>query len=345
MIEKITVNAGKPYEVLVGKGLLNSVGELLGGIIKPCKTVVITDSTVDKLYYSTVQKSLLGQGFEVVKFVFPAGEQSKNLNTYANAIEFLAQNHLTRTDLVVALGGGVVGDLAGFVSATYLRGVKFVQVPTTLLSQIDSSVGGKTAVDLPQGKNLVGAFYQPSLVICDTSVLTDLPKEVFLDGMGELLKYALLDKDIFAELSNGKDMDKLVKSCIDYKRKVVEEDEFEQGVRKFLNLGHTVGHAIEKASNYTITHGKAVGLGLKVITLSSLKKGWIEKDTCDSIMALLDDTVGGERCPYPAKVLAKYAVLDKKRSGNDITVVSVHGIGDCRLTTLPVTELEDLFSI
>ena len=345
MIEKIFVRTGKPYEVLVGKGILNNVGELIRQIIAPCKVAVITDTNVEKLYFSTVEKSLLESGYQVVKFTFTAGEQSKNLTTYCEILSFLAENGFTRTDLVVALGGGVVGDMAGFASATYLRGVKFVQIPTTLLAQIDSSVGGKTAVDLPQGKNLVGAFYQPSLVVCDIAVLDDLPKEVFLDGLGEMVKYALLDKDIFAEFTGENNMEKLVKACVDYKRKVVEEDEFENGIRKFLNLGHTVGHAIEKASDFSITHGRAVGLGLRVITQYSYKKGYLSKTDFDNVMALLDDTVSGENPPYSSKTLAKYALLDKKRAGDNVTVITVHGVGDCRLTKLPIAEIEELFKV
>ena len=344
-MEVIKVKTGKPYDIIVGKKLLKDIGTFISERLSPKTVAIITDDTVDKLYSQVVTNSLLEKSYSVVKFVFKAGEQSKNLTTYSKIIEFLAENNLTRTDCVIALGGGVVGDMAGFASATYLRGIKYIQVPTTLLSQIDSSVGGKTAVDLPQGKNLVGAFCQPALVVCDVSLLDDLPDAVFLDGMGELIKYALLDKDIFKELSTDKDMLKLVKASIDYKRKVVEEDEFEQGVRKFLNLGHTPCHSIEKLSDYTITHGRAVALGIKIMVGSALKKGYIDNSTYKTIMDVIDNTVKTETCPFSAKELAKNAIFDKKRSGDNITLVTVHGIGDCRLEVIKISDLEDLFTV
>ena len=345
-VEKIHVNVGGGYDVVVGEDILSNAGDLIKNVLSPNKIAVVTDSNVDKLYADVVIKSLNGAGFKVVKFVFPAGEQSKNLTTYGQIIEFLAQNELTRTDAIVALGGGVVGDMAGFSAATYLRGIKYVQIPTTLLAQIDSSVGGKTAVDLPQGKNLVGAFCQPALVICDVGAIKDLPNDVYVDGMGELAKYGLLDKDIYAELiKTDRNINTLVKMSIDYKRKVVEVDEFEKNERKFLNLGHTPCHGIEKASNYTITHGKAVGMGLKIMTASALKKGYIDKATYDDIMVMLDATVGAENCPFDAKTLANNALKDKKRDGDKITVVTIHGIGDCRLEKINVDLLEDLFTV
>ncbi len=346
LVEKIRVNAGKGYDVVVGENIISNAGDLIKDVLSPNKIAIITDDNVDKLYADVLEKSLSDAGFSIVKFVFTAGESSKNLKTYGQIIEFLAQNELTRADAVVALGGGVVGDMAGFVASTYLRGIKYVQIPTTLLSQIDSSVGGKTAVDLPQGKNLVGAFYQPSLVICDVSVLRDLPKDVYLDGMGELAKYAILDKNIYNELiKEDRDLIKLVKMSIDYKRKVVEEDEFEQSIRKFLNLGHTPCHGIEKVSDYTISHGKAVGMGLKIMTASALKKGYINLEVYNDLVAMLDATVGGENCPFDAKTLAKNALKDKKRDKNMITVVTIHGIGDARLETINVDLLEELFTV
>lgn len=346
IVDKIHVSAGKGYDVVIGENILSNAGELIKEVLSSNKIAVVTDDIVDKLYADTLIKSLLSAGFNTVKFVFKAGEGSKNLVTYGQIIEFLAQNELTRSDAVVALGGGVVGDMAGFAAATYLRGIKYLQIPTTLLSQIDSSVGGKTAVDLLQGKNLVGAFCQPSLVICDVAVLSDLPKDVFIDGMGELAKYGILDKEIYTELiKEDRDLVKLVKMSIDYKRKVVEEDEFEHGVRKFLNLGHTPCHGIEKASGYTITHGKAVGMGLKIMTASALKKGYINSDTYNALMVMLDATVGGETCPFDAKTLAKNALKDKKRDGNKITVVTIHGIGDARLEKIDIDLLEELFTV
>ena len=199
-IKTIRVNASKSYDVIIDRDLLSQSGEMIKKVISPCKIALITDDVVDSLYSSIVIKSIESAGFKVVKFVFNHGEQSKNINVYGQILSFMAENQLTRTDAVVALGGGVVGDMAGFCSATFLRGISYVQIPTTLLAQIDSSVGGKTAIDLPQGKNLVGAFKQPSLVICDVDTLKTLPDVIYKDGMGEAVKYACLDEKVYALL-------------------------------------------------------------------------------------------------------------------------------------------------
>ena len=236
--KKIRVKASSEYDVIIGHDLIKRAGDLIEGVIKPCKIAVITDDVVSALYFETLKNSLTQKGFVVIKYAFAHGEESKNLQTYGEILNFLAENQLTRTDAVVALGGGVVGDISGFVASTYLRGIKYIQIPTTLLAQIDSSVGGKTAIDLSCGKNLVGAFCQPQLVICDVNALSTLPKDIFICGMGETAKYALLDKKIFDLLSGEYDILDLVYLCVDYKRKVVEKDEFECGERKLLNLGH-----------------------------------------------------------------------------------------------------------
>lgn len=330
-IEKIRVNASKSYDVLIGGGILSSAGERIKEVISPCKIALVTDDTVNGLYADTIEKSLESAGFNVVKFVFLHGEESKNLRVYGEILNFLAENQLTRTDALVALGGGVVGDMAGFAAATFLRGIKYIQIPTTLLSQIDSSVGGKTAIDLKMGKNLVGAFCQPSLVLCDIDTLKTLPKKIFTDGMGEVVKYAVLDKDIFLLVEKGDfDIAKLVYMCVDYKRKIVEADEFEGGVRKLLNFGHTPAHGIEKLSNYTISHGNAVAMGVDIINRNSLRHGYITDDEYKRISNMLKNLVGKEDCPYQIKDVMDAALSDKKRSGDYITLMMTHGIGDVR---------------
>ena len=245
---------------------------------------------------------------------------------------------------VIVIGGGVVGDMAGFVASTYLRGVKYVQIPTTLLAQIDSSVGGKTAVDLDAGKNLVGAFCQPQLVICDIQVLNTLTERIFTDGMGESAKYALLDEKVF-ELIAGEYtlLDKLVYLCVDYKRKIVEKDEFESGDRKLLNLGHTMAHGIEKLSDYKISHGQAVAMGLYIVLNASLKHGYIDNETYKKMKAVVEKCVGEQKSPFSVQDIAKVAFADKKRSGNDISVIMVHGIGDCRIEKIAMDSLEEFF--
>ncbi len=343
----ITVNASKSYDILVGSGLINIVGGILSQQFAPSKVAVITDDNVDEIYGDSVMASLEENGFKACKFVFNHGEQNKNINTYNDIQNFLAKNELTRTDLVVALGGGVVGDVAGFSASTYLRGIKFVQVPTTLLAQIDSSVGGKTGIDLDCGKNLVGAFHQPSLVICDIEALSTLDDEVVEDGLGEGAKYALLDKKVFMHILNKNfDLETFVSLCIEYKKQIVESDEFEGGKRKLLNLGHTIGHAIEKLSNYTISHGKAVAMGLDFILLASVKNGKITSDDYDKIKVVLSNltkNVDKSLCPYDIKDILKQTAFDKKRDGDSVSLVVYNGLGKCEIESIKLTDILEYF--
>ena len=339
---KITVNASAKYDVFIGRNIIALSGEIIKSVVNKCKIALVTDDRVDSLYAETVIKSLEKEGYSVVKFVFPHGEESKNLGVYGEILSFLAKNELTRTDALVALGGGVVGDMAGFAAATYLRGIKYVQIPTTLLAQIDSSVGGKTAIDLKEGKNLVGAFYQPKAVICDIEVLNTLPDDIFLDGMGEAAKYAILDKRIF-DLINGEEqhLAELVYLCIDYKRKIVEADEFEGGMRKLLNLGHTLAHGIERLSEYKIPHGRAVSMGLNIIIKNSLRHGFIDQKTCEEMLSVVEKCAGEVESPFEIKEACLAAFSDKKRSGDKITLVMVHGVGDCRTEEININTITE----
>lgn len=339
----IFVKASNNYPIIIGNGILGDIGTYLKEVGICGKAVIITDDNVDKLYFDVVANALKNSGYDYVKYVFANGEGSKTLATYADILSFLATNGISRKDFIIALGGGVVGDLAGFVSATYLRGINYVQVPTTLLAQIDSSVGGKTAIDLKEGKNLVGAFKQPKLVVVDTSLLQTLPNDVFLDGLGELTKYALLDSKIFEvfSLSVDKNLDQLIALSIEYKTKIVELDEFELCERKLLNLGHTPAHGVEKLSNYTISHGKAVAMGLKIIINGSYKKGFLSKNDYDKITAVLGKYLPD--CNISLDDLASTAFYDKKRSGNTIDIITIHGIGDCRITKVDFNNLKEYF--
>ncbi len=345
-IKKITVNASKSYDILIGHGLIDQIGEIFKERFSVKKIAVITDDKVDGLYGQKVITSLEQKGYKTCKFVFPNGEKSKDIATYSKILTFLAQSQITRTDLIVALGGGVVGDITGFSASTFNRGVPFVQVPTTLLSQIDSSVGGKTAIDLPEGKNLVGAFYQPSLVLCDIDALDTLSKEDYACGMGEGAKYAILDKKIYELINNKFDFLEFVYLCIDYKRTIVEEDEFETGNRKLLNLGHTMAHGIEKLSTYTISHGNAVAMGLKIILEASKKHGLINQETFDNCMKTIKLCVGEDldlSCPYEINDLIKVALHDKKRDGDFINVVMVKGVQNCTIEKLEISKLAEYF--
>ena len=272
----IQVNASRSYEIHIGAGLLPEAGEKIRPFCPGGLCAVVTDDIVDGLYADRLEQSLASADLRVVKFVFSHGEQGKNAENYLSLLNFLAENGLTRADCVVALGGGVPGDLAGFAAATYLRGVGFVQIPTTLLAAVDSSVGGKTAIDLPAGKNLAGAFYQPDLVLCDTDTLATLPDKQFRAGCAEVIKYAMLfDAEMFSDLMvSGPAFrpESVIARCVEFKREIVTADEFDRGCRQLLNLGHTVGHAVEKLSGFTVLHGQAVAIGMSVIARACAEK-------------------------------------------------------------------------
>ena len=340
-VKTIRVKASGEYDVIIGRNLLASTGEYVKKVVNCTNLALITDDKVDALYADKVICSLKENGFEVKKFVFVHGEASKNLSTYGEILDFLAKNHITRTDALIALGGGVVGDMAGFAAATYLRGIKYIQIPTTLLSQIDSSVGGKTAIDLSAGKNLVGAFCQPALVLCDVDALSSLPKEIYFDGMGETAKYAILDKQIFQLIKDGNyQLEQLIALCVDYKRRIVEEDEFESGKRKLLNLGHTPAHGIEKLSDYEISHGQAVAMGLNIILANSYYHGYIDKELLSDMQEVIKKCANAKSCPFSIEDVCEVALSDKKRSGNTISLMMVHGVGDVREHKIHVSELK-----
>ena len=258
---QITVKTARPYPVMVGSGLLKCSGALSRGVSSGQRALIVTDSNVAHLYSKDTAASFLEAGYETEIFIFPAGEQSKRLDTITEIYKRLAAGGFTRGDLLVALGGGVTGDMTGFAAATWLRGVDFVQIPTTLLAQVDSSVGGKTGVDIPEGKNLVGAFWQPVLVLADTNALDTLTKAVFTDGMAEVIKTAAIrDASLFDAIDRDGAMsagsrEAIIARCIDIKRGVVERDEKESGERKLLNFGHTLGHALEKYYHYAGADG------------------------------------------------------------------------------------------
>ena len=339
----IPVNTNPPYAVTIGPGLLKDCGRRLREVISPCHMAVVTDSVVGPLYLETVTESLKAAGYAAGAYEFPAGEESKNVSTLWDMLEFLAKERLTRSDCLIALGGGVVGDMAGFAAAVYLRGVRYVQMPTTLLSAVDSSVGGKTAIDLKAGKNLAGAFLQPSAVICDTDCLGTLPPEVFADGAAEAVKTGVLcDESLFALFEDGTlkaDPAEVIARCVEYKAGVVERDEKEQGERKLLNLGHTVGHAIEKCSGYTIPHGHAVAAGLAVMARAAERLRWTNGPIAERVGRCLEAQGLPVSAEFSPEALAEAALADKKRAGDSITIVVPKEIGTCELLKIPVSEL------
>jgi 3-dehydroquinate synthase len=316
---------------------------MIAAVHKPCRVLLLTDDTVEMLYADGVTASLLDAGFTVVRHVIPHGESSKSAVSLIALLEKMATEHLTRSDLLVALGGGVVGDLGGFASAVYQRGIPFVQIPTTLLAMVDASVGGKTAIDLEAGKNLAGAFHQPSLVICDADFLHTLPAYIFADGMAEVIKYAFIsDRALFDALRGDAtaNMEEIIHLCAEDKRALVEADETDKGERQLLNLGHTVGHAIEACSEFVISHGSAVAMGMVIITRAAVKTGVCEAETLTALMALLEKYGLPTECPFTTEQLYAAALSDKKRAGGTITLVVPYGVADSRLVTVPVDALE-----
>ena len=341
----VHVTASKSYDVLIGSGLLDCIGSYVSQIKKVEKICIVSDSNVWPLYGNKVKAGLSNCGMKAVSFIFPAGENSKNASTYLSLLNFLAESQLTRTDLIIALGGGVVGDLAGFAAATYLRGIPFIQVPTTLLAAVDSSVGGKTAIDLPAGKNLAGAFCQPALVLCDTDCLDTLPEDIFRDGCAEVIKYGILyDAELFAYLKETGiffNREKVITRCVELKRDVVAEDEFDTGARMKLNLGHTFGHGVEARSNFTVSHGNAVAIGMAIAARAGAAYGICEETAKNEIISILESFGLPVCCDYAAENIASAALSDKKRSGDQVSLILPRSIGNCIIHPIPVTETEN----
>lgn len=337
----VTVSTGKKYDVRIGHGLLEQLGEAvreLGNVKRVC---IVSDSHVWPLYGQRVKHSLEDAGFFVTELVFPHGESSKNGENWLKIVNFFAQSGLTRTDVAVALGGGVTGDLTGFAAATFLRGIRYVQVPTTLLAAADSSVGGKTAIDLSAGKNLAGAFWQPSLVLCDVDTLDTLPESVLREGFAEVIKYGVLyDPEFFAFLETQSlenfQRERVIARCVELKRDAVVQDEFDHGARRFLNLGHTIGHAVEACSGFTVSHGEAVAVGMAMIARAAKCR-----DT-ERICALLKHYGLPVTTNYTPGQLEGYVLSDKKRQGDVVSVIIPRGIGDCECVALPVAEVKTL---
>lgn len=341
----ISVSASRKYDVLIERGIRTQIGTYAQQVVKGRNAAIISDSNVWPIYGKEIEESLQDAGFQCFFFVFPAGESSKNGETYLKILNFLSENHINRSDLLVALGGGVVGDITGFAAATYLRGIQFIQIPTTLLSMVDSSVGGKTAIDLSAGKNLAGAFYQPSLVICDIETLNTLPRDIFCDGCAEVIKYGVLyDEQLFSHLEeNGLDFDRglVISRCITLKRDVVAEDEFDIGSRQKLNLGHTIGHGVESNSNYTVSHGKAVAIGMCIIAKASAQSGYCDHSLSSRIVDILERFHLPTKTTYSADSLFTAALSDKKRAGSQVNLIIPRKIGLCDITPMPVSELKD----
>ncbi len=391
-MKKIHISASRNYNVIMEKGALSRAGSYVQealGLVPNLdaisastsaasygrKICLITDETVDKLYGQPTHalwQSLENVGFEVCKYVFPGGEASKTMGTVTSVLDYLAENHFTRSDVLVALGGGITGDITGFTAATYLRGIEFIQIPTSLLAIVDSSVGGKTGVNLPAGKNLAGAFWQPSLVLFDPAVLSTLSYDLILDGIAEAIKAGCIADREILHMSEDRlqksgavtsthipDLDSdfltdLALRAIQVKRQIVEADEHESDKRQLLNFGHTVAHAIEKCSCYKISHGHAVAMGMLIISAATERQSRAEQDASQNhtitssgkggiysiLLNILSAFKFPLKCPYTAAELAEAALQDKKRRGKTITLVIPDALGKCQLKNIDIDSLE-----
>lgn len=351
-METIKVNTAPAYNVLVGRGLLSEAGHHLRDFVEGRQVVIISDENVERNgYVEILSDELHGLVTNLHKIILPPGEETKSMGNYGKIQEKLVELGITRTDYIIALGGGVIGDLAGFVAATYLRGIAYIQIPTTFLSAIDSSVGGKTAIDLAAGKNLVGAFYQPKLVLCDPDTFLTLERHIFEDGCSEMIKYGmimspwLLDKlnDIEGVLTaKSPELVEITAHCIGLKRDVVEADEKESHQRQLLNFGHTIGHAIEQCSNYQISHGRGVAHGMDIIMQMAEKKAIVTEEDVKKLQDILNEyNLLNANLSMTADEIIKACFSDKKRRGDEITLVVPTGeYGRCELTVVGMNELE-----
>lgn len=346
-MRSIHVKASRGYDVIIGEGILNKVGEIVADLKDTCTAVIITDDNVAPLYLENAKNSLLKAGFSVKSFIFPHSERSKNISVLSEILEFLAGEHITRSDMLVALGGGVTGDIVGFAASIYLRGIDFVQIPTSLLAAVDSSVGGKTAVNLTAGKNLAGSFYQPIAVICDYLCFKTLPSEFISDGTAEIIKYGMIQSPKLLDILENKKLEEnyeeIISHCVEIKSNIVMMDEFDKGERQLLNFGHTIGHAIEKISEFSVMHGHGVAIGMAYISKIAINIGYCHEDFSKRFSKLLEKYNLSAECDYSPKEVYEASLGDKKRSGDKITLVMPERWGNCSLNTIKINEFEKMF--
>lgn len=349
-MKTIQIETGKPYDIHIGTGAFRELPVLLDRLYdgRRPNVALITDSNVNELYGRKAIGYLKAAGFVAHRYSFPSGEASKTLRTAERIYKFLAKNSITRSDIIVALGGGVVGDIAGFAAATWLRGIDFIQIPTTFLAMIDSSVGGKTGVDTAAGKNLVGAFWQPSMVICDPRMLDTLSDPFFADGVAEAIKYgAIMDEKLF-ELLESRSVRRrigyVIRRCIELKKQVVEQDERDHGVRQWLNFGHTLGHAIEKQSEFAVSHGRGVAIGMVLLTRACERAGVTPPGTADRIASCCERYSLPTETDIPLDLICESCLGDKKRSGDMLTLVTLEQLGKASLYPIEADRLYDFMT-
>lgn len=338
------------YDILIQKGALQTVGQWVSQQWTKQKVAIITDTNVAPLYAEQVKKSLENQNFQVSIYVVPAGEQSKSLQEAEKLYQLLAEDQFSRSDGIIALGGGVIGDLAGFVASTFMRGLHFLQIPTTLLAQVDSSIGGKTAVNTAAAKNLVGTFAQPDGVLIDPEVLNTLDERRIREGIAEIVKSgAIADVKLWELLQSLKDEQELIEQAetiiplaLQVKKQVVEEDEFDNGSRLTLNFGHTIGHGIENTAGYgVVSHGEAVAIGMVMISQAAENQQLMPEGITNEIRQMLEKF----HLPTQLETIRPAAVYqaithDKKTRGSNIKIILLENIGQAKIVTLPVEEIK-----
>ena len=335
--------------VLIEKGLFENFGHHVLNITEPCKVLILSDETVAKFYIEKLRKNLEKSGFKVSEFIIKPGEKSKTLSTATKIYEKMAADFFSRSDMVVSLGGGVVSDIAGFAAATYLRGIKFVSIPTSLLAQIDASIGGKNGVNLSFGKTLVGTFYSPELVLVDSNFLLTLPQKELRCGIAEAIKCGCIkDEKLFEIFENENfenNLDEIIKRSIAVKKQLAEKDEFDLGERKLLNFGHTLGHAYEKLGNFeTFSHGEAVAIGMNEITKISEKLGLTKAGTAERLAEVLKKNSLPVSSSFAKKDVLKAVLHDKKISGSFIDLAVLKSIGSSFIHRVPCSKIADFLS-
>lgn len=354
-MEIVNIKTSTKYDVLIGSNLIKKDSDFcnrLAGLYEKNdnpKCLIITDDIVDKLHFNTLKDALDSLEINYQKIVLKNGEASKNFDEYKNIITNLASFDLKKNDLVIAFGGGVIGDISGFAASTWLRGIKYIQIPTTLLAMVDSSVGGKCAIDTEYGKNLVGSFWQPSAVFANINFLDTLPSEILSDGMSEVIKSAILKSpELFDHLEeNGFDFDRefVISETVKIKNYYVSNDEKESNIRQMLNLGHTIAHAIEKLSNYKVSHGRAVAIGLGMISKISVNNDMLDRKNYDRIHNLIRKFDLPTECEYTVDEMASIISIDKKTHGKKINLIIPVNIGDCKIHTIELSQLNEFLKI
>ena len=342
-MRRIKVKTSQEYSVLVGSGAIERISSELKEILKANRIMIISDDNVAPLHLENLKNKL--SEFNCYTHILKNGEENKNIEAVLGILSHMQAEEFDRDDAVIALGGGVVGDISAFSASIYMRGIDFVNIPTTLLSQVDSSVGGKTGVDFGGAKNIVGSFYQPKLVVCDTDYLNTLKPEIFADGCAEVIKYAFIgDIELLKVIEDGirKNIDEIVYKCVSDKNDGVSNDDFDRGLRGLLNFGHTIGHAVESLSSYSISHGSAVSIGMRIVTEAFEKVGICEKGVAEKLISVLKANNLPLDCGYSVDDIISAVRKDKKKSGDSISVIVPKELCKCEIEKM---SFEKLYSI